>query len=102
MGYDSLNSPEADSAVKSGKVDRLQKQLNQLTKTVGNLDERLASIEALVNVAMFKQQEDIAALCVDINELKGNREYSAASSKFDMEGSAAPHPSDAPVPPPVG
>ena len=47
MGYDSLASKEENQDVQSGKLTRLQKQLNALMKTVGNLDERLASIESM-------------------------------------------------------
>jgi len=102
MGYDSLNAPEATETVTSGKVDRLQKQLQQTMKTLGNLDERLSTLEAMVHAVHLKQQDDIVGLVADINVIKGNKEYENAASKFDMEGTAAPHPNDAPVPPPVG
>lgn len=102
MGYDSLNAPAATEAVTSGKVDRLQKQLQQTMKTLGNLDERLTTLESMVHASLLKQQDDIIGLVADINLLKGNKEYETAANKFDMEGTAAPHPNDAPVPPPVG
>ena len=102
MGYDSLNAPEANAEVQSGKLGRLEKQLQQTMKTIGNLDERLTSIESMVNAALLKQQDDILGLVADINLLKGTKELESASNKFDMEGAPAPHPHDAPVPPPVG
>jgi len=99
MGYDSLNAPNATEAVTSGKVDRLQKQLQQTMKTLGNLDERLTTLESMVHASLLKQQDDIIGLVADINLLKGAKEYDKASNKFDMEGIPAPHPSEAPVPP---
>tara|TARA_B100001996_G_scaffold51720_1_gene36972 strand:- start:106 stop:414 length:309 start_codon:yes stop_codon:yes gene_type:complete len=102
MGYDSLNAPAAAETVTSGKVDRLQKQLQQTMKTLGNLDERLTTLESMVHASLLKQQDDIVGLVADINLLKGAKEYDKASNKFDMEGVPAPHPNDAPVPPPVG
>ncbi len=102
MGYDSLNAPAAAEAVTSGKVDRLQKQLQQTMKTLGNLDERLTTLESMVHASLLKQQDDILGLVADINIIKGTKEFENASKKFDMEGAPAPHPNDAPVPPPVG
>ena len=103
MGYDSLNAPEANAEVQSGKLGSLEKQLQQTMKTIGNLDERLTSIESMVNASLLKQQDDIVGLVADINLLKGNREFEQAASKFDMEATAAQHPDAPPVPtPPVG
>ena len=99
MGYDSLNAPNATETVTSGKVDRLQKQLQQTMKTLGNLDERLTSLESMVHAVHLKQQDDILGLVGDINILKGSKEYEKASNKFDMDAKPAPHPSEAPVPP---
>ena len=103
MGYDSLASKEENQDVQSGKLTRLQKQLNALMETVGNLDERLASIESMTNAALLKQQDDIAGLVLNINELKGNKEYENAASKFDMEVKPTVGKPESPVvPPPVG
>jgi|TARA_A100001037_G_scaffold206695_1_gene185072 hypothetical protein len=99
MGYDSLNAPNATEAVTSGKVDRLQKQLQQTMKTLGNLDERLTTLESMVHASLLKQQDDILGLVADINLIKGAKEFDKAANKFDMEGIPAPHPSEAPVPP---
>jgi hypothetical protein len=103
MGYDSLNAPEANAEVQSGKLGRLEKQLQQTMKTIGNLDERLTSIESMVNAALLKQQDDILGLVADINVLKGNKEYETAANKFDMDAQVGQHPDAPPVPtPPVG
>tara|TARA_B000000557_G_scaffold220833_1_gene189001 strand:+ start:824 stop:1135 length:312 start_codon:yes stop_codon:yes gene_type:complete len=103
MGYDSLNAPEANADVQSGKLGRLEKQLQQTMKTLGNLDERLASIESMVNAALLKQQDDIVGLVNDVNILKGNKEYETAASKFDMDAQVGQHPDAPPAPtPPVG
>ena len=86
MGYDSLTSDtETLTKVKLGQVDRLKKQLNSAMKTIGNLDERLTSIESMVNAALLKQQDDIKALVIELNTLKGNVEEKEASKKFDMD-----------------
>ena len=51
MGYDSLTSDtEALTKVKLNQVDRLKKQLQAAMKTIGNLDERLTSLESMVHV----------------------------------------------------
>lgn len=103
MGYDSLNAPKANADVQSGKLGRIEKQLQQTMKTIGNLDERLTSLESMVHAALLKQQDDIVGLVADINILKGNKEYETASNKFDMDATAAQHPDAPPVPtPPVG
>ena len=91
MGYDSLNAPAATEAVTSGKVDRLQKQLQQTMKTLGNLDERLTTLESMVHASLLKQQDDIIGLVADINLLKGNKEYETAANKFDMEAVSYTH-----------
>mgnify|MGYP006258931933 FL=1 len=90
MGYDSLTSDtEALTKVKLNQVDRLKKQLQAAMKTIGNLDERLTSLESLVQAALFKQQEDIKALVVEVNSLKGSLEEKEASKKFDMDAMPA-------------
>ena len=62
MGYDSLTSDtEALTKVKLNQVDRLKKQLQAAMKTIGNLDERLTSLESMVHAALLKQQDDIKA-----------------------------------------
>ena len=90
MVYDSLTSDtEALTKVKLGQVDRLKKQLQASMKTIGNLDERLTSLESLVQAALFKQQDDIKALVVEVNSLKGLLEEKEASKKFDMDAMPA-------------
>ena len=90
MGYDSLTSDtEALTKVKLNQVDRLKKQLQAAMKTIGNLDERLTSLESLVQAALFKQQDDIKALVVEVNSLKGLLEEKEASKKFDMDAMPA-------------
>ena len=72
MGYDSLTSDtEALTKVKLNQVDRLKKQLQAAMKTIGNLDERLTSLESMVHAALLKQQDDIKALVVKVNQLEG-------------------------------
>tara|TARA_B100000886_G_scaffold110133_1_gene73802 strand:+ start:582 stop:887 length:306 start_codon:yes stop_codon:yes gene_type:complete len=98
MVYDSLTSDtETLTKVKLGQVDRLKKQLNAAMKTIGNLDERLRTLESMVHAALLKQQDDIKALVIELNNLKGNVEVKEASKKFDMDavpaqygGSGAP------------
>ena len=99
MGYDSLVSDtEALTKVKLGQVDRTKKQLQAAMRTIGNLDERLTSLESMVNASLFKQQEDIKTLIAEINALKGQLELGEASKKFDMDAK----PSDPTGAPPVG
>ena len=99
MGYDSLTSDtETLTKVKLNQVDRLKKQLQAAMKTIGNLDERLTSLESLVQAALFKQQDDIKALVVKVNKLEGEKEYQKASKKFDMDAM----PAEVPNAPPVG
>ena len=86
MGYDSLTSDtETLTKVKLGQVDRLKKQLNSAMKTIGNLDERLRTLESMVHAALLKQQDDIKSLVIELNTLKGNVEEKEASKKFDMD-----------------
>ena len=90
MGYDSLTSDtEALTKVKLNQVDRLKKQLQAAMKTIGNLDERLTSLESLVQAALFKQQDDIKALVIKVNKLEGEKEYQKAAEKFDMDAMPA-------------
>jgi predicted translin family RNA/ssDNA-binding protein len=90
MGYDSLTSDtETLTKVKLNQVDRLKKQLQAAMKTIGNLDERLTSLESLVQAALFKQQDDIKALVVEVNSLKGLLEEKEAAKKFDMDAMPA-------------
>ena len=99
MGYDSLTSDtEALTKVKLQSVDRLKKQLQAAMRTIGNLDERLTSLESMVHAALLKQQDDIKALVVEVNNLKGSKDYEVASSKFDMDAK----PAEIPNAPPVG
>lgn len=99
MGYDSLTSDtEALTKTKLQTVDRLKKQLQAAMRTIGNLDERLTSLESMVNAALFKQQDDIKTLIAEVNSLKGKIELDKASSKFDMDAVPA-QPAGAP---PVG
>ena len=99
MGYDSLTSDtETLTKVKLGQVDRLKKQLNSAMKTIGNLDERLTSIESMVNAALLKQQDDIKSLVIEVNKLRGESDLAKASNKFDMDAM----PAELPNVPPVG
>ena len=90
MGYDSLTSDtETLTKVKLNQVDRTKKQLQLAMKTIGNLDERLTDLEAMVQAALLKQQDDIAALVIEVNSLKGLLEAKEASKKFDMDAMPA-------------
>ena len=82
MVYDSLTADtETLTKVKLQQVDRLKKQLNGAMRTIGNLDERLTTLESMVHAALLKQQDDIKALITEINALKGKADYEKASSK---------------------
>ena len=95
MGYDSLSSDtEALTKVKLQQVDRLKKQLQAAMKTIGNLDERLTTLESMVQAALLKQQDDIAALVIEVNSLKGLLEEKEASKKFDCLLYTSPSPRD--------
>ena len=94
MAYESLTTEDANLAAKLQGVDRLSKQIKVLSQTVGNLDERISSLEGFLNSALFKQQEDIKAAWNEINTLNGSN---AAREKFDMDADVAPHPSAPPV-----
>ena len=99
MVYDSLTSDtETLTKVKLQQVDRLKRQLQGAMKTIGNLDERLSTLESMVQAALLKQQDDIKSLIFEINELKGKAEYEKASNKFDMDAK----PADPTGAPPVG
>ena len=99
MGYDSLTSDtETLTKVKLGQVDRLKQQLQASMRTIGNLDERLTTLESMVHAALLKQQDDIKALVAEVNTLKGVIERKEAEKKFDMDAV----PSDIPNAPPVG
>ena len=90
MGYDSLVSDtEALTKVKLGQVDRTKKQLQAAMRTIGNLDERLTSLESMTHAALMKQQDDIKALVIEVNSLKGQLELKEASKKFDMDSMPA-------------
>ena len=90
MVYDSLTSDtETLTKVKLNQVDRTKKQLQLAMKTIGNLDERLTALEAMVQAALFKQQDDIKALVIQVNQLKGQLELKEASKKFDMDAMPA-------------
>tara|TARA_B100001057_G_scaffold492536_1_gene585111 strand:- start:191 stop:490 length:300 start_codon:yes stop_codon:yes gene_type:complete len=90
MVYDSLTSDtETLTKVKLQQVDRLKKQLQGAMKTIGNLDERLTSLESMVNAALYKQQDDIRNLIAEVNALKGTQELEKASSRFDMDAKPA-------------
>ena len=90
MGYDSLTSDtETLTKVKLNQVDRLKKQLQAAMKTIGNLDERLTSLESMVHAALLKQQDDIKALVVEVDSLKGLLEEKEAAKKFDMDAMPA-------------
>ena len=98
MGYDSLTSDtEALTKIKLNQVDRLKKQLQAAMRTIGNLDERLTTIESMVHAALLKQQDDIKALMIKINKLEGDKEYQKSASKFDMDAMPAELPNQPPV-----
>ena len=99
MVYDTLTSDtETLTKVKLQQVDRLKKQLQAAMKTIGNLDERLTTLESMVHASLLKQQDDIKALVAEVNTLKGVIERKEAEKKFDMDAV----PSDIPNAPPVG
>ena len=99
MVYDSLTSDtETLTKVKLGQVDRTKKQLQAAMRTIGNLDERLTTLESMVHASLLKQQDDIKALVAEVNTLKGVIERKEAEKKFDMDAV----PSDVPNAPPVG
>tara|TARA_B100000530_G_scaffold58688_1_gene33835 strand:+ start:263 stop:562 length:300 start_codon:yes stop_codon:yes gene_type:complete len=99
MGYDSLTADtEALTKQKLQSVDRLKKQLQATMKTIGNLDERLTSLESMVHASLFKQQEDIKTLIAELNTLKGQLDLEKASKKFDVDAM----PAQAPNAPPEG
>ena len=86
MVYDSLTSDtESLTKVKLQQVDRLKKQLQASMRTIGNLDERLTTLESMVQAALLKQQDDIAALVIEVNTLKGLIEEKEAAKKCDMD-----------------
>ena len=102
MVYDSLTSDtESLTKVKLQQVDRLKKQLQAAMKTIGNLDERLTSLESMVHAALLKQQDDIAGLVTEINAIKGNKDMEDAASKFDMDAMPSEF-GGIGAPPPVG
>ena len=99
MDYDSLTADtEGLAAAKQQSVDRLKKQLQASMRTIGNLDERLTTLESMVHASLLKQQDDIKALVAEVNALKGVMERKEAEKKFDMDAV----PSDVPNAPPVG
>ena len=98
MVYDSLTSDtETLTKVKLGQVDRTKKQLQAAMRTIGNLDERLTTQESMVQAALFKQQDDIKALVVEVNKLKGELEAKEAAKKFDMDAMPAEYGGAPPV-----
>ena len=66
-------------------------------RTLGNLDERLTTLESMVQAALFKQQDDIKALVVEVNKLKGELEAKEAAKKFDMDAMPAEYGGAPPV-----
>lgn len=99
MVYDSLTADQKGlAAAKQQSLDRLKKQLQASMRTIGNLDERLTTLESMVNASLFKQQEDIKTLIAEVNALKGKLERKEAEKKFDMDAL----PSEIPNAPPVG
>ena len=90
MVYDSLTSDtESLTKVKLQQVDRLKKQLQAAMRTICNLDERLTSLESMVQAALFKQQDDIKSLVAEVNTLRGLIEEKEAAKKFDMDAMPA-------------
>tara|TARA_Y100000994_G_C15596861_1_gene402931 strand:+ start:624 stop:932 length:309 start_codon:yes stop_codon:yes gene_type:complete len=102
MVYDTLTSDtETLTKVKLQQVDRLKKQLQAAMKTIGNLDERLTTLESMVHASLLKQQNDIAGLVTEINAIKGNKDMEDAASKFDMDAMPSEF-GGIGAPPPVG
>ena len=102
MVYDSLTADtEGLAAAKQQSVDRLKKQLQASMRTIGNLDERLTTLESMVHASLLKQQDDIAGLVLEINAIKGKNEMDKASSKFDMDAMPSEF-GGIGAPPPVG
>jgi hypothetical protein len=100
MAQQSMRSPEQELNTKLAGLDRTNKQLKAAVTTIGNLDERLTTLESLVMSMGTKQQEDIRSAWNEINKLNGNED---ASKKFDMESTVATHPHEnAAGAPPVG
>ena len=58
-------------------------------KTIGNLDERLTTLESMVYASLLKQQDDIKALVIEVNSIKGKGEEAEAAKKFDMDSMPA-------------
>ena len=86
MGYDSLTSDtEHLQRLSCKQLIDLRNNYKQAMRTIGNLDERLTSLESMVNAALFKQQDDIKTLIAEVNSLKGKMELEKASNKFDMD-----------------
>ena len=56
------------------------------------------TLESMVQAALLKQQDDIAALVIEVNALKGKAANEKPSSKFDMDDK----PADPTGAPPVG
>ena len=102
MVYDSLTADtEGLAAAKQQSVDRLKKQLQASMRTIGNLDERLTTLESMVHASLLKQQNDIAGLVTEINAIKGNKDMEDAASKFDMDAMPSEF-GGIGAPPPVG
>ena len=90
MVYDSLTSDtESLTKVKLQQVDRLKKQLQASMRTIGNLDERLTTLESMVQAALFKQQDDIKSLVAEVNTFRGLIEEKEAAKKLDMDAMPA-------------
>ena len=65
--------------------DSLTSDTESLTKVKLQQVDRLTSLEAMVQAALFKQQDDIKSLVAEVNTLRGLIEEKEAAKKFDMD-----------------
>ena len=52
----------------------------------------------MVHAALLKQQDDIKALIIEVNTIKGEQDLAKASKRFDVDAM----PAEVPNAPPVG
>ena len=95
--FESTLPQEELTAAKLGTIDRMNKQLKSTMATLGNMDERMNALEAMVLAALEKQQNDIASLMIAVNSVTSEKN---ARDKFNMD--ATPDTYTDPAQPPVG
>jgi hypothetical protein len=95
--FESTLPAEELTAAKLGTIDRMNKQLKSTMATLGNMDERMNALEAMVLAALEKQQNDIKTLMIAVNASSSEK---TARDKFDMD--ASPDTFNDPAQPPVG